>query len=122
MILMTRIFFMLALADLHHLNAQCITADDGVDALPKLNLNRDFTPDFISNDVNMPRMNGRTCFTGIKKIPRLSQVLLVASSTSSAQKNISETLAHGASHYVSKPASIKTVSTLLPPVFAKHNS
>ncbi len=62
--------FSLALSNIDD-NIHCITANDGIDALVRLNKEDTFTPNFIFLDLNMVRMNGRECLSEIRKIPRL---------------------------------------------------
>ncbi|SFN00086.1 Response regulator receiver domain-containing protein [Chitinophaga sp. YR627] len=84
----------------------CITANDGIEALNKLNIDSDFIPDFIFLDLNMVRMNGRECLTEIRKLPRLNETPVIIYSTSSEEKDITETKLLGATDYIVKPPSI----------------
>ena len=84
----------------------CITANDGIEALNKLNIDSDFVPDFIFLDLNMVRMNGRECLAEIRKLPRLNEIPIIIYSTSSEQKDITETKLLGATDYIVKPPSI----------------
>lgn len=88
------------------LDITCITANDGIEALNKLNIDSDFVPDFIFLDLNMVRMNGRECLTEIRKLSRLKDVPIIIYSTSSEQKDIIETKLLGAADYIVKPPSI----------------
>ena len=97
--------FSLALSNIDE-SIRCITANDGVDALSKLNLEDQFTPNFIFLDLNMVRMNGRECLVEIRKIPRLNDVPVIIYSTSSEQKDIIETRVLGAADYIVKPPSM----------------
>ncbi len=45
-------------------------------------------PDFIFLDINMPRMDGRTCFAEIKKHEKFRDVPVVVYSTSKDKKEI----------------------------------
>ncbi|OIN59183.1 response regulator [Arsenicibacter rosenii] len=98
----------------------CIFANDGIDALTKLQQDQSFIPHYIFLDLNMPRMNGRQCLVELKKIDRLSQVPVIMYSTSSEQKDISETKALGATDYVAKPPSISILTQALTHIFAKY--
>jgi DNA-binding response OmpR family regulator len=98
----------------------CVTANDGIDALNKLSLNDNFTPDFIFLDLNMVRMNGRECLVEIKKIQRLQQVPIIIYSTSSEQKDISETKELGATDYIVKPPSMTQLEKRLEQVLRRN--
>jgi DNA-binding response OmpR family regulator len=98
----------------------CVTANDGIDALNKLILDDNFTPDFIFLDLNMVRMNGRECLVEIKKIPRLQEVPIIIYSTSSEQKDISETKLLGAADYIIKPPSITQLEKRLEQVLRRN--
>ncbi|SDH03973.1 response regulator [Chitinophaga filiformis] len=98
----------------------CITASDGVDALNKLRKERGFTPHFIFLDLNMVRMNGRECLKEIKKIPHLNDIPIIIYSTSSEQKDITETKLLGATDYIVKPPSISILTKKLEQVLRKE--
>lgn len=98
----------------------CVTANDGIDALNQLSLNDDFIPDFIFLDLNMVRMNGRECLVEIKKIQRLQQVPIIIYSTSSEQKDISETKELGAADYIVKPPSMTQLEKRLEQVLRRN--
>lgn len=98
----------------------CITANDGIDALNKLNIDSEFTPHFIFLDLNMVRMNGRECLIEIKKIPRLRNTPVIIYSTSSELKDISETKQLGAADYIVKPPSISILTKRLEQVLRRE--
>ncbi|PSL27500.1 response regulator [Chitinophaga ginsengisoli] len=98
----------------------CITANDGVDAINRLRRDRGFTPDFIFLDLNMLRMSGRECLKEIKKIPHLNDIPVIIYSTSSEQKDITETMLLGASDYIVKPPSISILTKRLEQVLRKE--
>jgi len=98
----------------------CVMANDGIDALNKLSLDDNFTPDFIFLDLNMVRMNGRECLIQIKKIQRLQEVPIIIYSTSSEQKDISETKLLGAADYIIKPPSMTQLEKRLEQVLRRN--
>ena len=81
------------------------TAANGVDALKKLNAGLVREPDYIFIDLNMPLMNGIQCLQEIKKISALSHIPVIIYSTSSYERDILQTINHGAFHYIVKPFS-----------------
>lgn len=111
--------FALALSNIDE-EINCITANDGIDALNKLSVDETFTPDFIFLDLNMVRMNGRECLVEIKKIQRLQKVPVIIYSTSSEQKDISETKLLGATDYIIKPPSMTQLEIRLEQVLRRN--
>lgn len=97
----------------------CITANDGIEALNKLQTDTDFIPDFIFLDLNMARMNGRECLVEMKKIPRLNNTPIIIYSTSSELKDLAETKQLGAADYIVKPPSISILTKRLEQVLSR---
>ncbi len=104
--------FMLALEDMK-IPVSCITANDGNEALLKFAQDETFLPDYIFLDLNMPRINGKQCLIEIKKIDHLKNVPVIIYSTSSAQKDKTETQILGASAFITKPSSISEFTEIL---------
>jgi DNA-binding response OmpR family regulator len=100
-------------------NISFVSANDGVEALDKLHVDNAFTPHFIFLDLNMVRMNGRECLREIKKIPRLNNIPVIIYSTSSEQKDITETILLGAADYIVKPPSISILTKRLEQVLRR---
>jgi DNA-binding response OmpR family regulator len=111
--------FSLALSNIDRA-INCVTANDGIDALDKLSRDTSFIPDFIFLDLNMVRMNGRECLAEIKKIQRLQKVPIIIYSTSSEQKDITETRQLGAADYIVKPPSMTLLEKRLEQVLRKN--
>lgn len=100
-------------------NISFVTANDGVEALDKLQIDHAFTPHFIFLDLNMVRMSGRECLRELKKITRLNNIPVIIYSTSSEQKDITETILLGAADYIVKPPSISILTKRLEQVLRK---
>jgi DNA-binding response OmpR family regulator len=100
-------------------NISFVTANDGIEALRKLQTEGAFTPHFIFLDLNMVRMSGRECLREIKKIPHLKNIPVIIYSTSSEQKDITETLLLGATDYIVKPPSISILTKRLEQVLRR---
>lgn len=81
-----------------------ITADDGLDALQKLETN---TPDVILIDFNMPRMNGLSLLKHIKNTPELKNLPVVVYSTFPGLFDSEEITNLGAVHVYTKPVSFQ---------------
>ncbi len=85
---------------------QVETAANGVEGLKKLSGSELIgEPDYIFIDLNMPLMNGIQCLQEIKKMPAHSSIPVIIYSTSSYEKDIVQTINHGAFHYIVKPFS-----------------
>lgn len=97
---------------------KCETALNGEEALQKLN-STFLLPDFIFLDLNMPRMNGRECLTGIKKNTALKHVPVIIYSTSANQKDIDETLEQGAAFFLQKPNRFEELSRSLDNIISR---
>src|SRR5438132_4866881 len=83
--------------------SQCQIASDGKDAFDKLKILKDDLPELVFLDLNMPRMNGREFLAKFKKERAYRDIPVIIWTTSSAQKDIDETTALGASYYLIKP-------------------
>lgn len=98
-------------------SVNCVFANDGIHALEKINAEKDFVPDLIFIDLNMPRMNGQECLASLKKIGRLKNVPVYMYSTSADPSTIETSKELGAIDFIVKPTSItdltKVLSTLL---------
>lgn len=113
--------FSLALSNIDE-NIHCVTANDGIDALTRLHNEDKFTPHFIFLDLNMVRMNGRECLSEIRKIPRLDNIPVIIYSTSSEQRDISETKDLGAADYIVKPPSMALLEKRLEQVLRGYHT
>ena len=64
-------------------------------------------PDFIFLDLNMPKMDGRTCLAELKKDVKLKNIPVIIFTTTSHSKEIDETYELGAAYFLSKPSDFK---------------
>ena len=96
-----------------NVSADCVYANDGIQALEKLNGDVTFLPDYIFIDMNMPRMNGQQCLSEIKKIERLKDVPVFMYSTSADPESIAENIQLGAQDFIVKPSSIAELTQIL---------
>ncbi|MEO8151065.1 MAG: response regulator [Bacteroidia bacterium] len=85
-------------------SAECLIAVDGEDALKQLRSGIKQLPDFIFLDLNMPRMDGKTCLAELKKDEQLKNIPVIIFSTSSHQHDIDETHELGAAYFLPKPS------------------
>jgi CheY-like chemotaxis protein len=86
-----------------NIKSDCQTASDGKDAFEKLKSKKEDLPELVFLDLNMPRMNGREFLAKFKKEKTYKHIPVIIWTTSSAQKDIDETTALGASYYLIKP-------------------
>ncbi|MFT3910986.1 MAG: response regulator [Ferruginibacter sp.] len=105
---------------LHEIDAgiECITAADGIEALEKLQDNKDRIPDFIFLDQNMPRVTGIQCLREIKKIEALKNVPVIMCSTSHADKDNEEAKKLGVNYIFRKTPSFKEMVVYLKKLIA----
>ncbi len=64
-------------------------------------------PDLILLDLNMPKKDGREALKEIKRDPALRRIPIVVLTTSKAEEDIYRTYDHGASSFITKPASFE---------------
>ncbi|TWF44143.1 CheY-like chemotaxis protein [Chitinophaga polysaccharea] len=86
-------------------------AINGEDALTKLG--RDFTPDLIFLDLNMPRINGKQFLAEIRQIDHLKHIPVIIYTTSSHDSDKKETRQLGASYFLTKPNSLHELTHTL---------
>ncbi|HYV91362.1 MAG TPA: response regulator [Chitinophagales bacterium] len=84
-------------------NCQCLSAENGEEALALLRGKNANLPDFIFLDQNMPRMNGREFLTEIKKDSNLYHLPVVIYSTSKRPEDVTEMAQLGAFAFIAKP-------------------
>jgi CheY-like chemotaxis protein len=95
-----------------------VTASNGIDALQKLVTEKDFNPDFIFLDLNMPRMDGKETLKELRKIDRLNLIPVVIYSTSGSERDIRETQALGANFYLEKQGNLTILKKRLADFFS----
>ncbi len=86
---------------------QCITANDGEEALSILQGPERVIPDFIFLDQNMPRLSGLKCLRELKKLEYIKNVPIIMYSTSHAEKDKTEATFLGANYFFIKTHSFK---------------
>ena len=86
---------------------QAIEANDGVDALKKLNAEKF---DLIITDINMPIMDGLKLVSMVRNDPNYKETPIVIITTEGASEDRERALALGANEYITKP--IQTMQIL----------
>ena len=89
-----------------------ICVPDAKRALQKLTLEL-FLPDFIFLDLNMPGITGKQCLAELKKMEHLKLTPIIVYTTSHNPKDIEEVKRLGASHFLTKPNTIKDLRIAL---------
>ena len=86
---------------------QAVEANDGVDALKKLNAEKF---DLIITDINMPIMDGLKLVSMVRNDPNYKETPIVIITTEGASEDRERALALGANEYITKP--IQTMQIL----------
>ncbi len=111
--------FISALNDISGMN-KCVVANTGCEALELMKKNKNYIPDFIFLDLNMPMLGGKECLIELRKIERLKSVPIYIYSTSSNLKDKKETKELGASGFVTKPSSINNLIKIISGIIQLH--
>ena len=90
-------------------DAFIIVAENGVDALQKLQGRTVPIPDCIFLDINMPKMDGKTCLGLLKKDEELKHIPVVMYTTASCQQMKKEIKKLGATEFLTKQASFPKI-------------
>ena len=104
--------FTIALKDVNP-SIDIVFANDGIDAIHKLQSDPSLTPDIIFIDMNMPRMDGTKCMLEMRQIPRLAETPIFMYSTFCDPKRISDIISQGATDFIVKPTKIEELSDIL---------
>ena len=75
-------------------------------------------PNLIFLDLNMPIKNGMQCLREIRSNPKLKNVCVAIYSTSSSDKDITDTFLNGANMYINKPNSFTKLTKVIETVLA----
>lgn len=95
------------------LETELHTASNGVEGIQILKDQKDFKPDFVFLDLNMPKMSGKECLLEIRRMPHLDVIPVIIYSTSTQENDIEETKEMGAKHFLPKPVRIKDLEISL---------
>jgi CheY-like chemotaxis protein len=98
---------------------EATTARDGIEALKILQENN-LQPQMIFLDMNMPRMGGEECLAHIRQIKQLESVPVVIYTTSSYPGEKERLLGIGASDYLTKEYSFRSIIDQLTILFDKY--
>jgi len=104
-------FFLIAMANVDPA-MQCTVADNGVEALEKLDEHRLYVPEFIFIDINMPFMNGIECLQKIKQLPHLHESRVYMYSTAEVM-NFPASVGLGPNNFIVKRNSLEELTEIL---------
>lgn len=93
-------------------------ANNGVEAIEKLNALPHYIPNIILLDMNMPKMNGLECLEQIRKIPRLLATHVYMYSTSAESTMVAKCLELGANGYLVKEVSTQKIQKVFEKIFS----
>src|SRR5687768_15154392 len=85
------------------MDVQLKTAYNGIEALSILNNAKDFFPDIILLDINMPKMNGTEFLKELAKKTEFAAVKIYVLTTSNEEEDRRETERYKVSGYILKP-------------------
>jgi len=99
------------------LDVKVNVARDGVEALEFLHRRGKFkdapTPRLVLLDLNLPKVDGRAVLAEVKQAPGLRRIPVIVLSSSSSEKDMSESYDLHANAYVRKPAGIREYKALV---------
>lgn len=101
-------------------NIECITANNGQQALDLLKNPLCSLPDLIFLDIRMPRLSGKKCLLEIKKDERLKQIPVIIYTTSREVEESKELKKMGAFHFISKPGNAEEIYYLVSVALEEH--
>jgi CheY-like chemotaxis protein len=90
----------------------CIKAEAVDNALLILR-NEAVKPDFIFLDLNMPRVNGKSCLKILKQSKEFRDIPVIIYTTSKLQKDMVECKRLGAAAFITKPSNLKSLYNYL---------
>lgn len=96
---------------------ECSFASSCEEALDLLK-SKSFSPTHIFLDLNMPKLDGKKCLAEIKKIAHLKNTPVIIYSTSSLKRDIEETRALGAIHFLTKPSAFQELCAAISNILA----
>lgn len=99
---------------------ECISANNGEQALALLTDPESSLPDFIFLDLRMPRIDGKKCLIEIKKNKRLRHIPVVIFTTSRDVEESKDLKEIGAFHFISKPNNPEEIYYLISFVLDEH--
>lgn len=101
-------------------NIECVTANNGQQALELLKNPLLPLPHLIFLDIRMPLLNGKKCLFAIKSDERLRQIPVIIYTTSREVEESKELKEMGAFHFISKPGNAEEIYYLVSVVLEEY--
>ena len=101
-----------------------ITREDGSSALELLEQKKDFQPEMILLDINLPGMNGFEILQQLRSKEEYKHVPVIMFTSSDDQADVKRSYEYGANAYLVKPDSLNSLKEVLEVTFnfwLKHN-
>lgn len=95
------------------LSTHLTTVFDGEQLMQLLNKTKDYLPDILFLDLNMPRKNGFECLSEIRNNEKLKQLSVIIFSTSCQLEIVNLLYKNGAQFYIRKPNSFTQLKKLI---------
>ncbi len=92
-------------------NMQVIEAENGVEALAKLNEHPDVA--IVLMDIMMPEMDGYTAMRAIRNDPRFAELPIIAMTAKALKGDHEKCIEAGASDYIAKPVEMEKLFSLI---------
>lgn len=92
-------------------NMQIVVANNGIEALKKLEENRDIN--IVLMDIMMPEMDGLECTKRIRATPHFQNVPIIALTAKAMKEDKEKCLQAGASDYITKPVNVEKLLSLM---------
>jgi len=108
--------FIMCVKDIRE-DIDCRTANNGIEALAMLESQKEYIPNYIFLDVNMPKMNGIECLGHLRKIDRFRNTKIFMYSTTSESDTVEESRNLGADDFIIKPAKTAVLIEKLSKIF-----
>lgn len=105
-------------------NYQFMTSEDGASAIRLLEEEKDFEPEMILLDINLPGMNGFEILQHVRNKTPYKHVPVIMFTSSDDDSDIKKSYEFGANAYLVKPDSLHSLKEVLEDTFnfwLKHN-
>ncbi|MFS4418262.1 response regulator [Maribacter sp. 2307ULW6-5] len=86
---------------------------NGQEFIDHLENNPEQLPEIVFLDLNMPIKNGLECLRYLKQHSKYNDIFVAIYSTSSAEKDMEDTLLAGANIYIQKPNNFQTLRSVI---------
>lgn len=95
------------------LNTELALFENGQEFIDYLGTTTDGLPEIVFLDLNMPLINGLECLRHLRKFDKFKDIFVAIYSTSSSEKDMRDTLRHGANIYIQKPNNFTTLTNVI---------